>query len=130
MLFTSPVLLRPRETKTKDEEKSLILYRRNSQTNISNTDQIILTDINKEVVKTYKLRYDMKHHSPQRRLRRTRSDNNLLRDSHIGKIDKMVDRYREEHCTERHGQKKVFEFPVMKFTQDYAIIDEEAPKRV
>ena len=129
MLFTSPVLLRPRETKTKDEEKSLILYRRNSQTNISNTDQIILTDINKEVVKTYKLRYDMKHHSPQRRLRRTRSDNNLLRDSHIGKIDKMVVRYREEHCTERHGQKKVFEFPVMKFTQDYAIIDEEAPKR-
>lgn len=86
---------------------------------------MILTEINKEVVKTYKLRYDMKHHSPQRRLRRTRSDNNLLRDSHIGKIDKMVDRYREEHCTERHGQKKVFEFPVMKFTTDYAIKEEE-----
>jgi len=125
VLFTSPVLLRPRETKTKDEEKTLILFRRHSQTNISNTDQMILTDINKEVVKTYKLRYDMKHHSPQRRLRRTRSDNNLLRDSHIGKIDKMVDRYREEHCTERHGQKKVFEFPVMKFTTDYAIKEEE-----
>jgi hypothetical protein len=119
VLFTSPVLLLPREKKTKDEEKNLILFRRHSHTNISNTDQLILKDINKEVIKTYKLRYDMKHHSPQRRLRRTRSFN-LLRDSHIGKIDKMVDRYREEHCTERHGQKKVYEFPVMKFTPDFA----------
>jgi hypothetical protein len=32
----------------------------------------------------------------------------------------MVDRYREEHCTDRHGQKKVFEFPVMKFTPEFA----------
>ena len=38
VLFTSPVLLHLRERKTRDEEKQLILFRRHSHANISNTD--------------------------------------------------------------------------------------------
>jgi hypothetical protein len=50
-------------------------------------------------------------------MKRVKSNEALkLRESSVGKIDNMVERFRQDKCIARHGEGKVQEYPRMKFT--------------